>query len=119
MNVVSTNQERILEKTPATDAVPRFTPLRVIVPTLALLLATSLYIQWYTRAVSLPRYCDDPAGTLVLLERVLTEKRPAGADARRPYLIAAKLVFLVPRESNEELGHYLARVHEHINETCR
>jgi len=91
----------------------------VIVPTLVLLLAVSLWIQWYSQAVSLPRYCDDPVGTLVLLERVLTEARPAGSDKRRPYLIAAKLIFLLPRESNEELGHYLARVRQHLTEICR
>ncbi len=114
------SEEHISQTTLATtDVEPQFRPLRVIVPTLALLLAVSLWIQWYTQAVSLPRYCDDPAGTLVLLERVLTEERPAGSDARRPYLVAAKLIFIVPRESDEALGHYLDRVHRHLIETCR
>lgn len=118
--MMSTSQKRISETTFATtDVEPEFKPLWVIVPTLALLLAVSLWIQWYTQAVSLPRYCEDPAGTLVLLERVLTEERPAGSDARRPYLVAAKLIFIVPRDSNEELGRYLDRVHQHLIVTCR
>ncbi len=104
---------------PAAGVEPQFRPLRVIVPTLLLMLAVSLWIQWYTRSVSLPRYCDDPAGTLVLLRRVLTEERPAGEDQRRPYLVAAKLVFLVPRESDEALEHYLPRVAGRLAEICR
>lgn len=96
-----------------------FNPLWLIVPTLVVLLAVSLWIQWYSRAVSLPRYCDDPAGALVLLERVLNEARPAGSDTRRPYLIAAKLIFLVPRDSDEAIEHYLARVRQHIADVCR
>ncbi len=120
MMIMRTGEEHISHTKLATaDVEQGFRPLRVIVPTLALLLAVSLWIQWYTQAVSLPRYCDDPAGALVLLERVLTEERPAGEDARRPYLVAAKLVFIVPRESNEALGHYLARVRQHLIETCR
>lgn len=117
---MSNGQQQITPAVLATpDADPAFKPLRVLVPTLVFLLAVSLWIQWYSRAVSLPRYCDDPAGTLVLLERVLTEARPAGSETRRPYLVAAKLIFLVPRESNEELGHYLDRVRQHIAEVCR
>ncbi len=120
MTTLGTSEERISRTTPASaDVEPAFRPLRVIVPTLAVLLAISFWIQWYTQTVSLPRYCDDPAGALALLERVLTEERPAGADARRPYLVAAKLVFLVPRQSDEALGDYLERVHQHLIQTCR
>ncbi|MDH3715255.1 MAG: hypothetical protein OET44_15575 [Gammaproteobacteria bacterium] len=115
-----TGQDRITRTAAVTGSLePQFKPLRVIVPTLALLLAVSLWIQWYSREVSMPRYCDDPAGALVLLERVLTEARPAGSDKRRPYLVAAKLIFLVPRESDEVLEHYLARVRRHLAEICR
>ncbi len=120
MTIMSTRAEQVRQKTLATtDVEPEFRPLWVIVPTLALLLAVSLWIQWYRQAMSLPRYCDDPAGSLVLLERVVTKERPVGSNARRPYLVAAKLIFLVPRESNEELGAYLERVHQHLIETCR
>lgn len=117
---MSNGQQQITPVPCATpDAGTSFKPLWVIAVTLTFLLAISLWIQWYSRTVSLPRYCDDPAGTLVLLERVLTEARPAGSETRRPYLVAAKLVFLVPRESNEDLGDYLARVRHHIAEVCR
>lgn len=120
MTTMGNRQKRISQTTLATtNVVPSFRPLHIVVPTLVVLLSISVWIQWYTQAVSLPRYCDDPAGTLVFLERVITQERPAGSEARRPYLIAAKLIFIVPRESDEELGHYLARVHQHLIENCR
>jgi len=53
------------------------------------------------------------------LQRVLTEERPAGDDSRRPYLVAAKLLFLLPRRSDEAVSAYLDRVAQRVREQCR
>ena len=97
----------------------RFQPLPTIAFTLALMLGISVGVQWYAREVSAPRYCADRHGTLALLERIVTEPRPAGDEARRPYLVAAKLLFLVPRQSDETVRAYLYRVGAYIDHHCR
>jgi len=96
-----------------------FSPLRVIVPVLAALLAVSAFSQWYARSVSLPRYCDDPSRALTYLERILSEDRPAQDGPRRPYIVAAKLLFLVPREADEPQASYLQRVRHHLEAQCQ
>ena len=96
-----------------------FNPLRVAVPVLMTLLAISAFSQWYARSVSLPRYCDDPSRTLARLERVLADERSAGDGSRRPYIVAAKLLFLVPREADEAQAPYLERVRQHLQAQCR
>lgn len=85
----------------------------------ALFLAVTLLARQYRGEVALPRYCSDPEQTLELLQRVISERRPAGDEARRPYLVAAKLLFLVPRQADEPVDLYLDRVAVHIAEACR
>ncbi len=75
--------------------------------------------EWYAERVSLPRYCEDPEGAVAMVARVLTEPRPAGADSTRPYVVAAKLLFLVPQRAGEPGEAYVARLREHIEATCR
>jgi hypothetical protein len=96
-----------------------FSPLRIVVPVLVALLAVSAYAQWYARSVSLPRYCEDPLGTLTYLERIVADERPAGEGATRPFVVAAKLLFLVPRGADEERSRYLERVRRHLEVHCR
>ncbi len=74
--------------------------------------------EWHKDDVALPRFCDDPATHVTLLGRILTEPQPAGAEARRPYIIAAKLLYLVPRREEEAVEAYLSRVRDSIEETC-
>lgn len=97
---------------------PGFHPLRVIIPVVVALLAISWWSRWYAGAVSVPRYCEDPGEALRLLERVVNEPEPAGDDARRPYLVAAKLLFLVPREGDEPVSRYLLRVERYLDSHC-
>jgi hypothetical protein len=78
------------------DTKPKFNALKVVVPVLIMLLMISFWSSWYSRHVSIPRYCENPAQTLHYLQHLLTDHRPAGEDARRPYLIASKLLFLIP-----------------------
>lgn len=75
--------------------------------------------QWYAENSSLPRYCDNPEGNLKLVRQILNEPAPAGAKNRRPYIIAAKLIYLVPRNAEEPIETYLRRVRARIVETCR
>lgn len=98
-------------------------PLRQILPVVLvtgiLMLSVSSAIEWYSSHVSMPRYCANPKQTLYYLEADLRDHRPAGDEARRPYLIAAKLLFLVPRNSDESIPDYLDRVELKILEQCR
>ncbi|MHA1538576.1 MAG: hypothetical protein ACTSUD_13565 [Alphaproteobacteria bacterium] len=75
--------------------------------------------QWYADNASLPRYCDNPDGHLTLVRQILQEAAPAGVNKRRPYIIAAKLIYLVPRQAGEPVEAYLGRVRARIVETCR
>ena len=96
-----------------------FNPLPLIAVVLVLLVLVGQLAIWYGRQVSVPRYCDDRQATLLRLREVLTEKRPAGDGARRQHLIAAKLLFLVPRRSDEALEDYLRRVEVSVESQCR
>ncbi|MDM8545303.1 hypothetical protein [Candidatus Venteria ishoeyi] len=110
-------------QSPSTDdkipAIPEFKPLRLVAFVLFLLLGISLWLQWYTSAVSLPRYCQNTDESLRMLEKVITETRPAKDGDRKPYIIVAKLLFLVPRQQDEMIADYLARVRLHIEGHCR
>lgn len=86
---------------------------------LGLLLAISFAAQWYARQVTLPRYCQYPAGTLDRVRQLLSERNPAGEGDRKPYIIAARLTFLLPRESEEPLERYIQRLQQHIDMQCR
>jgi hypothetical protein len=75
--------------------------------------------EWRSDQVLLPRYCDDPDAHLERVRRILTESDPAGEESRRPYIIAAKLMFLVPQETGESVEHYLTRLRRRLDATCR
>ncbi len=83
------------------------------------LLGIFQFAQQRAEQVSLPRYCDAPSEHLALISKILTEERPAGDDNRRPYIVAAKLIYLVPRNAEEGLNAYLERLRQRISETCR
>ena len=98
---------------------PPFRPLRLISVVLLILIGISGAAQWYSRNITLPRYCEDPTGVLERVHRLLTKQRPAGAGDRKPYIIAARLTFLIPRESEEPLNAYMGRLQRHIDQQCR
>lgn len=93
--------------------------LRITGVVLLVMLLISAWARSYSEHISLPRFCADPQSNLKHLEQVLREPRPAGDRSRRPYIIAAKLLFLIPREADETESDYLTRVKNHIEETCR
>ena len=108
------NSSQIVE--PVVSGFP-WRPFVVLVA--VLLVAITLLARQYRAEVSLPRYCAEPEHALELLQRVISERRPAGDGTRRPYLIAAKLLFLVPRQPDEPEAIYLDRVALHIEAACR
>ncbi len=97
---------------------PPFKPIRLIIIVLVIMLIISASAQWYARNVTMPRYCTDSEETLRMVRQVLTEQRPAGSGDRKPYIIATRLTFLVPREGDEPLDSYLNRLQRHLDQEC-
>jgi cytochrome b len=95
-----------------------FNPLAAVMIVAILLWAVMLGSGWYAENVLMQRYCGDVPGTMRLLEDVLTEKRPAGANSRVPHLIAAKILYLQPQRSAESIPAYLKRMRLHLQHSC-
>ena len=75
--------------------------------------------EWYAGRVSIPRYCGSPDVTLELVRETLSEQQPASETSTRPYVVAAKLIYLIPQKDGEPIGDYLARLRLRIAESCR
>jgi hypothetical protein len=75
--------------------------------------------EWYADNSALPRYCENPAEAVAHVREILTDPAPGAQEPKRPYVVAAKLIFLVPREDAEPLQTYLERVRARISEKCR
>jgi len=97
-----------------------FKPIRFIFFIFLIMLFISQTIKWYSSSVTLPRYCEDPEAALHHLEEIMTKPEPAGhtRESRRPFIIAAKLIYLVPQESNESVENYLHRVRRELSKRC-
>ena len=76
------------------------------------------FAGWYADTSALPRYCSDPAGAIGLVDDILSNPDPIGEARRRPYLVAAKLIFLVPRQNDETKQDYLQRLRVTISQSC-
>ncbi len=96
-----------------------FRPLYLIIIVLLLLLLISLAATWYGDRVVFKRFCLQPQQHLSYLEQVLRHPTPAGDQSRRPYIIAAKLLFLLPRQPEETIDHYLGRVKANLQVNCQ
>ena len=75
--------------------------------------------EWYAEQVSIPRYCESLDATLERVRETLSEQRPASDASTRPYVVAAKLIYLVPRKDGESLEGYLARLRLRIAASSR
>lgn len=104
---------------PLTGNETSFRPVRLILVILLILLSISMLAQWYGMNVTMPRYCQYPGGVIGRVQQVLNEKQPAGEGDRKPYIIAARLMFLVPRYSDENQDDYILRLQQHIDKQCR
>jgi hypothetical protein len=97
---------------------PGFHPVPLVLVVLAALLLVSFAGNWYAGQVSLPRYCQQLEVVLPRLAAIITENRPAGEQALRDYVVAAKLEFLVPRAADESLDAYLLRLRRRLEQQC-
>ncbi|HHI70295.1 MAG TPA: hypothetical protein ENJ91_04785 [Rhodobacteraceae bacterium] len=92
--------------------------LIVFAATAAVMLFVFNGADWYANNAALPRYCDNPEKTVAIVEEIMTKDNPAEGKERRPYIIAAKLIFLVPRAEDEPMPTYLMRLRGRISESC-
>lgn len=83
------------------------------------LIATFHAADWYAENVSLYRYCNESEAILTLVDRILTGSAPAGTRSTQPYVVAAKLIYLVPQQQDEPLPAYLARLQRRIEARCQ
>ena len=74
--------------------------------------------EWYADNSALPRYCENPAETVAHVREILANPAPGAGKPKRAQVVAAKLIFLVPREDAEPLQSYLERLHARISEKC-
>ena len=97
-----------------------FKPLRFIFIIFLIMLGISQAVKWYSTSVTLPRFCEDPQATLHHLEELINNPTPAedSRASRRPYIIAAKLIYLIPQHSNESNSDYLHRVESELSKRC-
>lgn len=96
--------------------------MRRILMVFGLTTAVMLFIfnsaDWYANNAALPRYCDNPTQAAAIVEEILTSETPGDGKKRRPYIVAAKLIFLVPQKESELLPDYLQRLRERISQAC-
>lgn len=76
------------------------------------------FAGWYADTAALPRYCSDPRATIGYVDDILTSPTPVGDAKKRPWLVAAKLIFLVPQQNGESKAAYLRRLEVTISEKC-
>jgi hypothetical protein len=92
--------------------------LIVFVATAALMLFIFDSADWYATNAALPRYCEKPTETVEIVQEILTSPTPSEGKEKRPYIVAAKLIFLVPQLEGELLDDYLYRLRRKISEVC-
>lgn len=96
-----------------------FKPLVVVGIVLLVSLGISQWAGWYGSHVSIPRYCGNHQEVLARLKSILTQGAIESGDERRNQMVAAKLLFLLPRDSNEPLSDYLIRMEHTLQGECR
>jgi len=92
--------------------------LVVFIITAGLMVLIFRYAGWYADTAALPRYCKDPRAAVALVDKIISSANPVGEARKRPYLVAAKLIFLVPQQNDESKGDYLRRLERVISEKC-
>ena len=103
---------------PSIPVTHQFNPLKIIIPVLLALLSISLMAQWYANNIILPRYCEDPQKALQSLRELMDESSQLKHQQRRQNMIAAKLLFLHPQQSDESSENYLQRLRYLIQSEC-
>ena len=74
--------------------------------------------EQYADRSAIPRYCADKSSVLERVHAILTKGEPVGEGAKRPFIVAAKLIFLVPQRDNETVSEYVERLQRHLDKVC-
>ncbi len=85
----------------------------------AALIAVFRFAEWRADTTLLTRYCDSPEAHVARVGRILMLEEPVEDAAKRPYIVAAKLIYLVPRRDGEGVDAYLRRLLDRIGRACR
>jgi len=107
-------------KLSALDTTPskRFNPFAIVAVILIVVFLISRWAVWYGNAVSIPRYCADPEHAVDYLQAILSLSTVDHED-RRTAMIAAKIQFLLPREPDEPVDAYMARIRRELSYRCQ
>ncbi len=92
--------------------------LLVFAVTTAVLLLVFSAAEQYAERSAIPRYCTDQTGVIERVGIILTTGEPVGQASKRPFIVAAKLIFLVPQQSDENVTAYMERLRIHLIQTC-
>lgn len=92
--------------------------LIVFVISAAIMLFVFDSADWYATNGAMPRYCEKPAENIEIVREILTTDDPSDGQEKRPYIVAAKLIFLVPQLEDETVDAYLRRLRIEISESC-
>lgn len=98
---------------------PRFKPIKIIIPVLLALLSISLMSQWYANNISFPRYCKNPERALNAVQVLLQDEPVIDDNQRRQYMIAAKILFLHPKNNHESKSDYMLRLRHLMLAKCQ
>ncbi len=93
--------------------------LLVFAATTAVLLLVFSAAEQYAERSAIPRYCADKTGVIERVGIILTTGEPVGQASKRPFIVAAKLIFLIPQRDDEDVAAYLERLRLHLFQTCR
>jgi len=92
--------------------------LAVFVTTAAIMTFIFRAAGWYADEAALPRYCSDPESALRKVALIVAGQTAEYEHDRRGYIVASKLLFLVPRKDAEPLDVYLERLRGRISGAC-
>jgi len=76
-------------------------------------------VDWYGQENAIPRYCGNPDSHIERVREILSKPDPVGEGVKRPYIVAAKLIFLIPQNDAEDIDAYIFRLQQTLAEKCR
>ncbi len=101
----------------------RKSPFGIIVVVFGIVAMILIFVTWMAEQRAddtlLRRYCGDTDYHVALVKKILTKSEPAGKENRRPYIVAAKLLYIVQQNANEPVQSYLERLRITIMSACQ
>jgi len=92
--------------------------LSVLAVTAVIMLGVFHAAGWYADHSSLPRFCADSDRALSRVRDILSDHMAGYSRDKRGFIVASKLIFLVPQRDGESLDEYEARLRVEIGKTC-